>query len=68
MPGDSRLKCAECTRRGKPCVSLSWESLNATRDNLREELAEDEARRDELAFPNSPQADGARRAGHLPGQ
>ncbi|KAI9877566.1 MAG: hypothetical protein M1823_007087, partial [Watsoniomyces obsoletus] len=35
--------CAECTRRGRPCVSLSWESINATRDNLREEKAGDEA-------------------------
>ena len=49
MPEEnSKLKCAECTRRGKPCVSLSWGSLNVARDNLREGLAADEAERDAL--------------------
>ncbi len=44
MPDDTKkLKCAECTRRGRPCVSLSWESLDRTRDNLRDELERDEA-------------------------
>ena len=41
--GDRKLKCAECTRRGKACVSLSWESLDKTRDNLCEDLEKDEA-------------------------
>ena len=45
---NDKLKCAECTCRGKSCVSLSWESLNMTRDNLREDLAVDEAKRDAL--------------------
>jgi hypothetical protein len=27
MP-DSRLRCAECTRQGKACVNMSWESLD----------------------------------------
>ena len=41
--GNRKLKCAECTRRGKACVSLSWESLDKTCDNHREELEKDEA-------------------------
>ena len=45
---NDKLKCAECTCRGKSCVSLSWESLNMTQDNLREDLAVDEAKRDAL--------------------
>ena len=45
---NNKLKCAECTRRGKSCVSLSWELLNMTRDNLCKDLAIDEAKRDSL--------------------
>ena len=45
---NDKLKCAECTRHGKSCVSLSWESLNMTRDNLRDDLAADEAKRDAI--------------------
>ena len=45
---NDKLKCAECTRRGKSCVSLSWELLNMTRNNLREDLAVNEAKRDAL--------------------
>ena len=45
---NDKLKCAECTHRGKSCVSLSWELLNMTQDNLREDLAVDEAKRDAL--------------------
>ena len=45
---NNKLKCAEYTCRGKSCVSLSWELLNMTRDNLREDLAVDEAKRDTL--------------------
>ena len=45
---NDKLKCAECTCQGKSCVSLSWESLNMTQDNLREDLAVDEAKRDAL--------------------
>ena len=48
MPGDEKLKCAECTHRGKPCVSLSWASLDISRDNLREGLVVAEAERDAL--------------------
>lgn len=45
---NKKLKCAECTRRGKACVSFSWESLDRTRDNLREELDRDEAEAERL--------------------
>ena len=45
---NDKLKCAECTRQGKSCVSLSWESLNMTQDNLCEDLAVDEAKWDAL--------------------
>ena len=45
---DNKLKCAACTRRGRSCVSVSWESLNMSRDNLREDVAADEATRDAL--------------------
>ena len=45
---NNKLKCAECTCCGKSCVSLSWESLNITQDNLREDLAVDETKWDAL--------------------
>ena len=45
---NNKLKCAECTHHGKSCVSLSWESLNMTRDNFRKNLAVDEAKQDTL--------------------
>ena len=45
---DDKLKCAACTWRGRSCVSVSWESLNMSRDNLREDVAADEATRDAL--------------------
>ena len=45
---NNKLKYAECTYHGKSCVSLSWESLNMTWDNLCEDLAVDEAKRDAL--------------------
>ena len=45
---NDKLKYAECTCRGKSCVSLSWESLNMTQDNLHKDLAVDEAKRDTL--------------------
>ena len=48
MPGNENLKCAECTRQGKPCVLLSWASLDTSRNNLREDLAGDEAEWDTL--------------------
>ena len=41
---NNKLKCSECTHYRKFCVSLSWESLNITQDNLHEDLAVDEAK------------------------
>ncbi len=37
----SRTACAECTRRGKACVNISWDSLDRTRDRYRREVQED---------------------------
>ena len=48
MSGDKKLKCAECTRWRKPCVSLSWASLNTSRNNLCEDLVVDEVEWDTL--------------------
>ena len=44
----SDSKCAECTRRGRPCVRTSWEALDRCRDKLSEEIAADEKEREEL--------------------
>ena len=46
MDSSKRLKCSECVKAGKPCVGLSWESLDKTREKLRKEIDEHE---DELA-------------------
>ena len=48
MSGDEKLKCAKCTHRGEPCVSLSWASLDTSRNNLHEDLVVDEVERDAL--------------------
>ena len=48
MSGNEKLKCAKCTHQGKPCVSLSWASLNTSRNNLRKDLVVDEAEWDTL--------------------
>ena len=37
-----RLKCAEYTKAGKPCVNMSWESLDRTRTEYRKKVKEDE--------------------------
>jgi hypothetical protein len=37
-----QLKCSECTRRGKPCVNLSWLSLDKTREEYQKKVDEDE--------------------------
>ncbi len=42
MPSTS-LKCSECTRRGKPCVNLSWSSLDKTRDEYEKKVAATES-------------------------
>ena len=36
---ESRLKCDKCTRRGRPCVAVSWESLDRTRLQLQKEIS-----------------------------
>jgi hypothetical protein len=41
MP-NSTLKCAECTRLGKPCVNMSWPSLDKTREEYRAKVDADE--------------------------
>ena len=41
MLGNEKLKCTECTHQGKPCVSLSWASLDTSHNNLHEDLAGD---------------------------
>lgn len=43
MPSaDSGLKCAACVRAGKPCVNLSWASLDKTREEYQKKVDEDE--------------------------
>lgn len=42
MP-NSKLKCAECTRYGKTCVNMSWESLDRTREEYQKKVDEDES-------------------------
>lgn len=37
-----RLRCSECVRKGRSCVSLSWEGLDRTRDDLSKKIAADE--------------------------
>lgn len=41
MP-NSGLKCAECTRMGRPCVNMSWASLDKTREEYKKKVEEDE--------------------------
>ena len=48
MPGNEKLKCAECTHQGKPCVSFSWASLDTSHNNLCEDLVGDEVEWDTL--------------------
>ena len=48
MSGNENLKCAKCTHQGKPCVSLSWASLDTSCNNLREDLVGDEVEWDTL--------------------
>jgi len=37
-----RLKCSECTRIGRPCVNLSWSSLDKTREEYEAKVEADE--------------------------
>lgn len=42
MENASRLRCSECVRLGRPCVNLSWESLDRTREEYQKKIDEDE--------------------------
>ena len=45
---DDKLKFAACTQRGRSRVSVSWESLNISQNNLREDVAAEEVTRNTL--------------------
>ena len=36
----SRLKYSECVRIGKPCINMSWQSLDRIREELSLKIAE----------------------------
>lgn len=38
----NRLKCAECVRKGRPCVNLSWASLDRTREEYKKKVDKSE--------------------------
>ena len=43
MPNNSsRLKCSECTCSGKPCVNMTWSSLDRTREEYKEKVQANE--------------------------
>jgi hypothetical protein len=42
MSPDKRLKCAECTHKGRLCVDLSWETLDKVCAEYEKKIAEDE--------------------------
>jgi len=42
MPSRPDLKCARCTRLGKTCVKVSWDSLDKIRDQKEAEIADAE--------------------------
>ena len=43
MPNNSsRLKCSKCTRSGKPCVNMTWSSLDRTREEYKEKVQANE--------------------------
>lgn len=39
---NSPLKCAECTRLGKPCVDLTWGGLDKTTEEYQKRVDDDE--------------------------
>ena len=41
-------KCAECTRRGKPCVGVSWDSLDRVRAKLESDIQNAESEQNRL--------------------
>jgi len=42
MESAGRLRCSECVRIGRPCVSMSWESLDRTREEYTKKVDESE--------------------------
>ena len=42
MADTSRAKCSECVRAGRPCVNMSWASLDKTREEISEKISSDE--------------------------
>jgi hypothetical protein len=42
MANASHLHCSECVRLGRPCVNLSWDSLDRTREEYQRKVDEDE--------------------------
>lgn len=41
-------KCAHCTQKGRPCVAVSWESLDRTRNETESKIQSDEKEREIL--------------------
>jgi hypothetical protein len=37
-----RLKCSECVRIGRPCVNMSWESIDRVREEYQAKVDADE--------------------------
>ena len=48
MPSNPKLKCSECTRRGRPCAANSLEALDVSEENLQQDLNRDEEEREQL--------------------
>ena len=48
MPGEKRLKCAECTRRGRACVDMDWDTVERLAREAKEDVVAEEREREEL--------------------
>lgn len=48
MPDQPKKSCAACARRGRPCVTTSWASLDRARDDLDNKISQDERARESL--------------------
>jgi hypothetical protein len=48
MPNQPNKSCAACARRGRPCVTTSWASLDRSRDDLSSKIDQDERAREVL--------------------
>ena len=42
MEVKGRMKCSECVRLGRPCVNLSWDCLDRTREECQKKIDADE--------------------------